>query len=376
MSQPDVDFWEGMYPTQNVLEAMRINLQSPNGTVRYSDSKDHFENGVLRLLRLNASEFDRWLDFAEREADGDLLMRLGRSYARLRPVPVAEHMGSLKLADHGPLGVRGRVWHPSIAENPSFGVAMSLDGSIGWLLRQEHGHFRREMSPPEYEADYFESDGSSAQGYGAYAAQASWRLEKSRRQVRDIQRLTGLSGGCALDVGCGYGYFRRALDEAGFLHEGLEVSNHARAVAERLFGFRTHPGTLAEYAADWHNRYDLITLWDVIEHVAEPSSLLSQVAQCLSAEGIVAIKTPNLDCPEAECFGPYYHSLKREHLLYFTAASLTTAARGAGLTPVHVGSASHLLVGFFGKRTTEQWAKELRGADLIAYFKPAGESES
>jgi hypothetical protein len=91
------------------------------------------------------------------------------------------------------------------------------------------------------------------------------------------------------------------------------------------------------------------------------------VASCLAPGGVVAVKTPNLACPEAEIFGPYYHSLKREHLVYFTPSSLAEAARQAGLRTTLVSSSSHLLIGFVGDETSE-WEKRGRGADITAYF--------
>ncbi|HWZ91335.1 MAG TPA: class I SAM-dependent methyltransferase [Polyangiaceae bacterium] len=272
----------------------------------------------------------------------------------------------------GPLGVPGKLWHARIAENPDFGVARSEDGTWGWLVREELGTWTFERRPPEYEESYFEGDAKLAGGYGQYAAQAGWRLEKAARQLRELQAVSGITGGRALDLGSGYGYFRRALADGGFEHEGIEVSQHARNVAEHLYGFSTMAGTLDDRASDLAGRYQLITLWDVIEHVADPVRLLSRVAGCLSPGGVVAIKTPNLDCPEAEMFGPYYHSLKREHLVYFTPKSLEQAAHAAGLRTVLVSSTSHLLVGFVGPEQTSIWEKAGRGADITAYFAADG----
>jgi 2-polyprenyl-3-methyl-5-hydroxy-6-metoxy-1,4-benzoquinol methylase len=126
---------------------------------------------------------------------------------------------------------------------------------------------------------------------------------------------------------------------------------------------------LADHLGAWRDRYDLITLWDMIEHVAAPGDFLGAVASCLRPGGLLGIKTPNLDCPEAEVFGPHYHSLKREHLVYFTADGLRAAAADQGLDVVEISSISHLLAGFVGASTTADWASSLRGADLLAYFR-------
>jgi hypothetical protein len=81
------------------------------------------------------------------------------------------------------------------------------------------------------------------------------------------------------------------------------------------------------------------------------------------------VKTPNLDCLEADLFGPFYHSLKREHLVYPTARSLATLGRRAGLETMHLGSTSHLLAGFLGSDRIAKLIRDDRGADLVAHFR-------
>lgn len=345
----------------------RVAFKSPHGSIAYEDSRDHFENGLLRLLGFDVATFETWLAHSERSAAGDLLARLTEGFLSVRPAPTGGARGG--SVGPGPLGVPGTLWHPKIAENPEFGVARSDDGAWGWLVREAGGAWALETSAPEYEESYFEGDAKVAGGYGQYAAQAGWRLEKAARQLREIQAGTGIRPGPALDLGSGYGYFRKALADAGFEHQGIEISLHARKVAEHLYGFSTLAGTLDDHARALSGRFQLITLWDVIEHVADPVLLLSRVTDCLLPGGVVAIKTPNLDCPEAEIFGPHYHSLKREHLVYFTPKSLEQAGRLAGLRPILASSSSHLLVGFVGSEQTATWEKRARGADIIAYFR-------
>jgi len=344
----------------------RVSFSSPGGQIHYEDSRDHFENGLLRLLGLNQASFAAWLGDSERSAEGGLLERLRDGFrAGHGGLDSGFRAGAVAT---GPLGTRGTVWHAQIAENPRFGVARSDDGAWGWLVREEGGTWSFETTPPVYEESYFEGGSAGAGGYGQYAAQSGWRLEKAARQLRELQTITGVTKGRALDLGSGYGYFRAALRDAAFEHEGIEISKHARQVAESLFGFATLSGTLEDHEAKLDGRYDLITLWDVIEHVADPVALLTRVAACLAPGGAVAIKTPNLDCPEADVFGPDYHSLKREHLVYFTPKSLEQAARLAGLHTTRVCSTSHLLAGFVGSERTREWEESGRGADITAYF--------
>jgi 2-polyprenyl-3-methyl-5-hydroxy-6-metoxy-1,4-benzoquinol methylase len=348
-----------------------IRLSSPTGAIRYDDSVDHFEQGLLRLMNLDRDEFDRWLALAD-DQEGDVLERLGRAWAELRPVASPPKAPASGPVGGGPGGRSGRLWHAAIAESPDFGVAVSDETQLGWLVRWDGEEFQRVLDPPSYEEAYFEGDKLEAGGYGDYTEQAGWRLEKAARQVREMRAATGLESGRVLDVGCGYGYFRVALRDAGYDHDGLEVSEFARRVAAASYGFDTHPGVLDDHWRSWPERYDAVTAFDLIEHVDDAEAFMGQVAHVLRTGGVVGLKTPNIDCPEADVFGPHYHSLKREHLLFFSPRSLDAAAAAAGLEPAHVTTTSHLLGGFVGPEALRQWEREGRGADVLAWYRKTG----
>jgi 2-polyprenyl-3-methyl-5-hydroxy-6-metoxy-1,4-benzoquinol methylase len=352
---------------------MTVAVVSLGGRLAYRDTRDHFENALLRLMNLDRQAFERWLELAEQSEAANVLERLRDGWQQLRPAPLrAASAGPL---GPGPRGLTGRVWHAAIAESPSHGVAVSDDARHGWLVRWSGSEFVRESDPPTYEEEYFEGDKLRAGGYGDYTAQAGWRLEKSAREVREMRERTGLLSGRVLDVGSGYGFLRVALGEAGYDHDGLEVSEFARSVASASYGFSTHGGTLDEHWQDWASRYDAVTLFDLIEHLEDPVRFLEQVAHVLRPGGVVGVKTPNIDCPEADVFGAYYHSLKREHLEFFSVTSLTAAAAAAGLEPAHVTTSSHLLVGFVGAEQTRRWEQSDRGADIVAWYRRSAPAE-
>jgi SAM-dependent methyltransferase len=341
------------------LTGERVHYESSTGGIVFDDTRDHFENAVLRLA-VDRDTFGAWLDASGRHA-GSLEERLRKGHEEVRP-QWATPPATRELA--GP----ARMIHRSIAENPAFGVAVDDARSEGFLIRLEGDRFVRETSPPVYEEAYFEGGAPNAGGYGQYLAQAGWRLEKAARQVRELAAHTGVAGGRVLDVGSGYGFFRKALADAGYEHAGIEISAHARRVAHEIFGMESFEVGLDGLRA-LGERFDAVTLLDLVEHVPDPVTLLRDVRSVLVPGGVAAIKTPNLDCPEAEIFGAAYHSLKREHLVYFTPRSLERAACEAGLEPLYATTLSHLLVGFFGRDRLDTWEAAGRGADVLAYFR-------
>jgi hypothetical protein len=55
---------------------MTVAVVSPGGRLSYHDSRDHFENALLRLMNLDREAFDRWLELAEQSDAANLLDRL------------------------------------------------------------------------------------------------------------------------------------------------------------------------------------------------------------------------------------------------------------------------------------------------------------
>ena len=178
-------------------------------------------------------------------------------------------------------------------------------------------------------------------------------------------------GSRILDVGSGYGYFLRAAQDRGWQAEGTEISHHAATVAQAEYGLDTFVGTLSDFfERGVREPYDVLSMFDVVEHVEDPVALLRIAGELLKPGGMCVIRTPNLLSIEARVFGNDYHSLKREHLHYFSGASLCHAMERAGLVPAFLTTESHLLKGFLG-RALQGFACRLEGSDLFAVAQKA-----
>jgi 2-polyprenyl-3-methyl-5-hydroxy-6-metoxy-1,4-benzoquinol methylase len=129
-----------------------------------------------------------------------------------------------------------------------------------------------------------------------------------------------------LDVGCGDGRFLRVMEA-----EGLP--------RERCYGLELDPRPVERLAADgfsvWNERVeactkisdeslDLVTMFHVIEHVADPSAVTRSIHRWLAPGGVFALETPNLDSLDARLFRRTYwggyHIPRHWHL--FTPASV------------------------------------------------------
>jgi hypothetical protein len=327
-----------------------VRLESPRGRIRFEDSLEHFEHGVLRLLGLGRDAFEHWLAVAETEPAQELLDCLGSAFRRLSPMARGSTLSSGRVAP-GPGGVPGSLWHTSIADHRSFGVARADDGNIGWLVEEYDDQWVRVLEPPTAEEIRL---AELRNVHDPTWSHSQWRREKAARLVSELVELARLRSGRVLEVGAVADDFRYALEDVGLEHDGIGVGKlrQARALLERR-----PPG----YAA--------VTFWDSLAGDADPVGLLAAARNCLLPHGMVAIKTPNIRCPEARLFGPHFHCLKREHLTYFTPESLLQTLQQAGFELVSLVSVSHLLVGFIGAGGCAELAAQMRGSDLIGYFR-------
>lgn len=120
-------------------------------------------------------------------------------------------------------------------------------------------------------------------------------LESNRERIaRNCALLnTAPKPGRLLDVGCGAGAFLAEAETAGWAVEGIEVDPRlARIARARSFAVREEP---LEALTDDSERYDAITMWDVIEHVNDPRETIAAAYRLLAPGGVLLIDTPNRD---------------------------------------------------------------------------------
>ena len=126
--------------------------------------------------------------------------------------------------------------------------------------------------------------------------------ERIENQVNTVKKHTQVKNKKVLDIGCGGGLFLSKLNQDGAVTTGVELSDTRAHYAKTKHGLDIVKRPIeADYWQEYHGSFDIVTLWDVIEHVNFPFSTLRSAANMLKSGGILLIDTP--------CRDGFYHRM-------------------------------------------------------------------
>jgi SAM-dependent methyltransferase len=176
-----------------------------------------------------------------------------------------------------------------------------------------------------YSAEYF--TGGVATGYPTYQQDAPMLERNFAERVRRIAAWH--APGRILDVGAAYGYFVKAARAAGWDASGVELAPEVAREAAKLAGAEIIAGDFLEVALA--PGFDVITMFDVIEHVRDPLAWLVRARELLAPGGLLVIETGDVASAWARLLGRHWYFLDPpQHLFYFTGAGLEALLARAG----------------------------------------------
>lgn len=125
----------------------------------------------------------------------------------------------------------------------------------------------------------------------------------------------------------------------------MEMSPECAKIAEAKSGAQVFVGDVLE-APFRRESFDVITCFDVLEHLYEPRRVVAKVGEWLKPGGIFYVLVPNVNCAEARVFGSYWHGLELpRHLFHYSPSSLKFLAESAGLRAVSLETHQNPAVG-------------------------------
>ncbi len=230
----------------------------------------------------------------------------------------------------------GTVEYDVVSSAPPFTVARCCGCEFVYVtprVPESHLHL-------VYAWDYYESDHAGDYGYDGYLEDGALHVRTFAKKADFVERHK--KSGRVLEIGSAGGFFLNEMKRRGFEVEGVEISEKAAQFSRDHLGLTNiHCGRLEDVTLE--GPFDVIAMWDVIEHVSDPVAILRHLRSLIARDGILVVQTQNIDSFVAKLLGQRWHHFKHvEHIYHFSPKTFASTlgkcdfqiaeltARGAG----------------------------------------------
>ncbi len=167
----------------------------------------------------------------------------------------------------------------------------------------------------------------------SHDSQQQMRVKSFHRALRSLQPHLPAKGAKVLDVGTASGGFLEAAKIFGYEAIGLEPS-HFMVQRGRQRGLEIVQGTLEQ--ADYPEAsFDMVCLWDVLEHLPDPRRALVRARKIIRPNGVLLVNYPDIGTWMAKLAGRRFWWLLSVHLVYFTRDSMRRICQEGGFEVYH-----------------------------------------
>jgi SAM-dependent methyltransferase len=144
------------------------------------------------------------------------------------------------------------------------------------------------------------------------------------------------TAGCLLEVGCAAGFFLSVARERGWQVEGIEPSEYVASYARKKLNVTVFTGTLEEFQLAGEP-YDMVAIWDTLEHVHNPRQTLTYVHELLKPNGLLVISTHDINSWLARILGTNWYQIGLHlHLYYFSPVTIRIFLTSIGFNVIKI----------------------------------------
>ncbi len=141
--------------------------------------------------------------------------------------------------------------------------------------------------------------------------------------------------GTLLDIGTGGGSFPFVASKRGWQVDACEPNRWLCEWGQKNYGLPIRPGTVFEQRYP-SGSYDLVTLWDVLEHTADPKAEIAETHRLLKESGLLVVNYPDIGSWIARLMGRSWVFLLDVHLYYFTRTTIKKLLENAGFDVIAI----------------------------------------
>ena len=161
-----------------------------------------------------------------------------------------------------------------------------------------------------------------------YVSQIAARERTFAASLAEIERLAG-GRGRLLDIGTAAGAFVAAAVKQGWDAEGCEPNAWMAEWGARHYGVRIRQGSVFDQPYE-PGSFDVVTLWDVIEHTPNPRAVLDHCRGLLKPGGLLIVNYPDIGSWIARALGRRWLFLTSVHLWYFDRRTIARMLEATG----------------------------------------------
>jgi len=174
-----------------------------------------------------------------------------------------------------------------------------------------------------YSKQYFIKDNPEQKGFGyqnIFSREfVESNKETSKLRLGIIQDILSKRGSI-LDVGCANGIFLGVAIQEGWNGSGIEINQEMREVAAQV----CLEGKVFPSIDEASGLYDVITMWEYLEHVIQPEDTLENVQHLLKPQGLLCLSFPNIESRTTyQKIINWEHVKPPEHLHYWTSGNIS-----------------------------------------------------
>ena len=236
-----------------------------------------------------------------------------------------------------------------LVNDPPFKVLLCGGCGLGYTSPRLAGDRIHEI----YGDDYWKSDSATDYGYSCYEEEVSGYLRTFSRKADAIRKHA--PAGRVLEIGSAAGCFLAIMQQRGYEVHGIEISREIADSARRRFGLGSIQSCHLKDARLEARSFDVVALFDVIEHMADPIEELRRCHDLLSDSGSLVLQTQNLSSFTRKVMGKRWHHFKQlEHIYHFNPRTLRTLLDRSGFEVVSMtrrGAGKYVSFEFVAERS-------------------------
>jgi 2-polyprenyl-3-methyl-5-hydroxy-6-metoxy-1,4-benzoquinol methylase len=156
----------------------------------------------------------------------------------------------------------------------------------------------------------------------------------SKKRIKFIKKF-GINSGKLLDVGCSTGVFAKVASK-DFEVEGIDVSEYAVKYAQEHLNIKAQIGTVFNAKLN-KNIYDIITMWDVIEHVTNANAYIKRISELIKPNGLFVLSTGDINTTMFKIQRENWHLLTPpQHIYFFNPQNISVLLEEHGFKVIKI----------------------------------------